>query len=82
MPFEIDDLVYARCCEDGGFHRARVEMVINNGRQYLVSFVNPNISDRLVGRRHVFGLVNICGNLVHLERTNMNQSGGQDSFKE
>eukprot|EP00957_Ditylum_brightwellii_P124135 9462758-Ditylum_brightwellii.AAC.1 len=58
MPFELGDLVYAKRRANGGYHQARIEMVIDNRRQYLVSWVNQvDRSDMLVPRRHVMGYI-------------------------
>eukprot|EP00957_Ditylum_brightwellii_P042219 3197150-Ditylum_brightwellii.AAC.1 len=58
MSFELGDLVYAKCCATDGYHQAKIEMVIDNGKQYLVSWVNQvHRSDTLVPRRHVMGYI-------------------------
>eukprot|EP00957_Ditylum_brightwellii_P050864 3857596-Ditylum_brightwellii.AAC.1 len=58
MPFELGDLVYAKQRATGGYHQARIEMVIDNARQYLVSWVNQvHRSDTLVPRHHVMGYI-------------------------
>ena len=77
MPFELGDLVYAKRCANGGYHQARIEMVIDNGRQYLVSWVNQvDKSDILVPRCHVMGYT-MCHAVRHARAT-PNQNGGQD----
>eukprot|EP00957_Ditylum_brightwellii_P022362 1687063-Ditylum_brightwellii.AAC.1 len=77
MPFELGDLVYAKCCDNCGYHWARIEMVIDNGRQYLVSWVNQeDRSDTLVPRCHVMGY--IMRHAIRHARATPNQNGGQD----
>eukprot|EP00957_Ditylum_brightwellii_P004486 340930-Ditylum_brightwellii.AAC.1 len=77
MPFEHGYLVYAKCCVNGGYHQTRIEMVIDNGWQYLVSWVNQvERSDTLVPRHHVMGY--IMRHAVRHERATLNQNGGQD----
>ena len=48
MPLQIGDKVYAKKCVDDGYHQGIIEMVIDNGRQYLVSWLNQNRHDTLV----------------------------------
>eukprot|EP00957_Ditylum_brightwellii_P137910 10514301-Ditylum_brightwellii.AAC.1 len=67
MLFELGNLVYAKVDTDCGYHQARIEMVIGNGRQYFVSSINwvvPAMRDTMVSRPHVRGFilcpVNIC----------------------
>eukprot|EP00957_Ditylum_brightwellii_P002494 190828-Ditylum_brightwellii.AAC.2 len=45
MPFDLGDLVNANHHVYGGYHQAWIEMVIDNGRQYLISWVNQDRSD-------------------------------------
>eukprot|EP00957_Ditylum_brightwellii_P187037 14244408-Ditylum_brightwellii.AAC.1 len=52
-------------------------MVIDNGRQYLVSWINQvDRSDTLVPRRHVMGY--IMHHAIRCARATPNQNGGQD----
>eukprot|EP00957_Ditylum_brightwellii_P028280 2136338-Ditylum_brightwellii.AAC.1 len=78
MLFELGDFVYAKVDADGGYHQAVIEMVIDNGRQYFVSWVNPVVPvmvDRVVPWRHMRGFI-LC--LIRHERSNPNLIGGQD----
>eukprot|EP00957_Ditylum_brightwellii_P141282 10764693-Ditylum_brightwellii.AAC.1 len=75
-PFDLGDLVYTKHHVNGGYHQDRIEMVINNGMQYLVSWVNQNRSDMLVPRCHVMGY--IIHHAFRHERATSNHNGGQD----
>eukprot|EP00957_Ditylum_brightwellii_P109592 8358518-Ditylum_brightwellii.AAC.1 len=77
--FELGDLVYAKHPTDDGYHQARIEMVINSGRHYLVSWVNlvdPSMIDLVVHRRHVMGYIPHPSR--RCKRANPNLNGGQD----
>ena len=81
MPFEIGDLVYAKRHATGGYHQARIEMLIDNGRQYLVSWVHQvHRRDTLVPRCHVMGYILRPNDMRAREARN--QNGGQDRANE
>eukprot|EP00957_Ditylum_brightwellii_P023665 1785921-Ditylum_brightwellii.AAC.1 len=58
MPFELEDLLHAKHCINGRYRQARINMVIDNGRQYLISWVNQSRNDTLVPRYHMRGTSN------------------------
>eukprot|EP00957_Ditylum_brightwellii_P063295 4803792-Ditylum_brightwellii.AAC.1 len=80
MPFNVGDLVLAKCRSNRGYHQATIEVEITGGNQFLVSWVHLHREDIIVTRSALRRFDR--AEFECLLRAARNQVGGQKTKEE